>query len=504
MDSSVASTPRGLPRPYDATFSAATPSLRLRARSDEPPSSHRAFRTPKQPRRDYLDSSTHKGYSASTRKNNAPTPHARAASQYLDQRRAAMTPGRRRQSVGVRRRESLFDNLRALSQALAPRSKPVETSSSPRDVPSRSRRSTRAAQDDDDDELPIDRPEMTLPLDMDDDSDLVPPRSSILEDPTLELPRRAYSEAPSRLSLASRRLSEFYNVRDTLSDEDAPGQGFFPSMDADEGMDDEGAVDATLERIDEERRETLGGRPSDFGFAIPQDADPDASTFIMGLGPQSSPTRPVDVAPDEIEVDLGPVMEEDPSALMEATFDALASDANQPDPFGEASGDETLNEELPDAEVTAHSEIDSKQRKPRAGKAGWKRSKHGHSYPPFPSTVVKRVAEQFARTSGISNPRIGKDTLAALQQATDWFFEQVSEDLGAYAAHAGRRTINESDMELVMKRQRQVNETTSTFSLATQYLPAELVHEIRMPLPVTPKKRRRTGRDEEQDEAEVA
>lgn len=363
-----------------------------------------------------------------------------------------MTPGRRRQSVGVRRRESLFDNLRALSQALAPRSKPVETSSSPRDVPSRSRRSTRAAQDDDDDELPIDRPEMTLPLDMDDDSDLVPPRSSILEDPTLELPRRAYSEAPSRLSLASRRLSEFYNVRDTLSDEDAPGQGFFPSMDADEGMDDEGAVDATLERIDEERRETLGGRPSDFGFAIPQDADPDASTFIMGLGPQSSPTRPVDVAPDEIEVDLGPVMEEDPSALMEATFDALASDANQPDPFGEASGDETLNEELPDAEVTAHSEIDSKQRKPRAGKAGWKRSKHGHSYPPFPSTVVKRVAEQFARTSGISNPRIGKDTLAALQQATDWFFEQVSEDLGAYAAHAGRRTINESDMELVMKR----------------------------------------------------
>ncbi|CRK22271.1 hypothetical protein BN1723_016783 [Verticillium longisporum] len=483
MDSSVASTPRGLPRPYDATFSAATPSLRLRARSDEPPSSHRAFRTPKQPRRDYLNSSTHKGYSASARKNNAPTPHAKAASQYLDQRRAAMTPGRRRQSVGVRRRESLFDNLRALSQALAPRSKPVETSSSPRDVPSRSRRSTRAAQDDDDDELPIDRPEMTLPLDMDDDSDLVPPRSSILEDPTLELPRRAYSEAPSRLSLASRRLSEFYNVRDALSDEDAPGQGFFPSMDADEGMDEEGAVDATFERIDEERRETLGGRPSDFGFAIPQDADPDASTFIMGLGAQSSPTRPVDVAPDEIEVDLGPGMEEGPSALVEATFDALASDDDQPEPFGEASDDEALNEELPDAEVTDHSEIASKQRKPRAGKAGWKRSKHGHSYPPFPSTVVKRVAEQFARTSGISNPRIGKDTLAALQQATDWFFEQVSEDLGA---------------------QRQVNETTSTFSLATQYLPAELVHEIRMPLLVIPKKRRRTGRDEVQDEAEAA
>ncbi|KAM0279675.1 hypothetical protein ACHAQH_004477 [Verticillium albo-atrum] len=365
-----------------------------------------------------------------------------------------MTPGRRRQSVGIRRRESIFDHLRALSHALAPRSKPVETSSSPQDGPSKVRRSTRAVHEEDEDELPIDRPEMTLPLDMDDDSDLVPPRSSILEDPTLELPRRAYSEAPSRLSLASGRLSEFYNVRDALSDEDSPGQGFFPSMDGDEGMEDMVPEDATFERIDDERREALGSRPSDFGFAIPQDADPEPSTFIMGLGAQSSPTRPVDVVPEEMEeTNIGPGMMDEPITLAETTLDLLEDNDDQPEPFGEPSEDEAVEEDPPDADVTARSQLDSKPRTHRVGKAGWKRSKHGHPYPPFPSTVVKRVAEQFARTSGISNPRIGKDTLAALQQATDWFLEQVSEDLGAYAAHAGRRTINESDMELVMKRQ---------------------------------------------------
>ncbi|KAM0322703.1 hypothetical protein ACHAQA_009294 [Verticillium albo-atrum] len=393
-----------------------------------------------------------------------------------------MTPRRRRQSVGIRRRESSFDQLRALGRALAPRSRPVETSSSPRDGPSRVRRSLRAVHEEDEDELPIDRPEMTLPLDMDDDSDLVPPRSSILEDPTLELPRRAYSETPSRLSLANTRLS-FFNVRDLPSDEDVPGQGFFPPIDEDEGVGEMAlGADATFERIDDDRRETLG-RQSDFGFAIPQDADPDPSTFIMGLNAQSSPTRPVDVAMDDTEADLGPVMDDDPTALAEATLDMLEDDDDQPEPFGAPSEDEALDEDLPEPEVTVDNQIGVKQRKPRAGKAGWKRSKHGHPYPPFPSTVVKRVAEQFARTSGISNPRIGKDTLAALQQATDWFFEQVSEDLGA---------------------QRQINETTSTFSLATQYLPAELVREIRMPLPVIPKKRRQAGHVEEQDETEVA
>lgn len=63
--------------------------------------------------------------------------------------------------------------------------------------------------DDDDDDLPIDAPRLSLPLELDEESDLQPPRSSGLEEEnftmqSLEFPRRATSEQPhSRLSRGS-------------------------------------------------------------------------------------------------------------------------------------------------------------------------------------------------------------------------------------------------------------------------------------------------------------
>jgi histone H3/H4 len=66
--------------------------------------------------------------------------------------------------------------------------------------------------------------------------------------------------------------------------------------------------------------------------------------------------------------------------------------------------------------------------------------------------VVKRLAQTFAQTSGIRNPKISPDTLAAITQASEWFFEQLGDDLGAYAHHAGRKTIDDSDVTTLMRR----------------------------------------------------
>lgn len=79
-------------------------------------------------------------------------------------------------------------------------------------------------------------------------------------------------------------------------------------------------------------------------------------------------------------------------------------------------------------------------------------SKHGIAYPSLPAGVVKKLATTFARTSGNSKAKINKETLDAIMQASDWFFEQVSDDLGAYATHAGRKTIDESDIITLMAR----------------------------------------------------
>lgn len=234
---------------------ATTPSQNRRATSFEPPSSRRLVRTPIRSLLPQPDDSARRGLSASGRRrnDNAPTPHAKAASLYIDQRRAALTPGRRRRQSVVNRRESSWDHLRALGRALAKTSKVISSSSSSpdgRQLPTGRRSLGLLEEVDDEDELPIDRPEMTLPLDFDDDADLVPPRSSILDDHTLEMPRRAYSEAPSHLSMASGRISDFFNVRDTMIDDghdDDFAQGFLPQVGNDDGTE-ERLPDDTFER----------------------------------------------------------------------------------------------------------------------------------------------------------------------------------------------------------------------------------------------------------------
>lgn len=81
-----------------------------------------------------------------------------------------------------------------------------------------------------------------------------------------------------------------------------------------------------------------------------------------------------------------------------------------------------------------------------------KLSRHGIPVPNLPSGVVKRLAMRFARGGAAKRAKISKETLAAVEQASEWFFEQASEDLATYAKHAGRRTIDESDVMALMRR----------------------------------------------------
>lgn len=126
-------------------------------------------------------------------------------------------------------------------------------------------------------------------------------------------------------------------------------------------------------------------------------------------------------------------------------------------------------------------------------------SKHDIQYPSLPSGVVKKLATTFGRHGG-QNAKISKDTLAAIMQASDWFFEQVSEDLGAYAEHRGGKTIDESDVVTLMRRQRLVDGgKTTPFALAERYLPRELLQDLRMVPPIKLRRGRRAERDEEEE-----
>ena len=71
-----------------------------------------------------------------------------------------------------------------------------------------------------------------------------------------------------------------------------------------------------------------------------------------------------------------------------------------------------------------------------------KKSYHRFRYPSFPAGVTKRIASTFALSVGIKSPRIDKETLDAISEAIDKFFEQLSDDLGVFVNHAKRKSIN--------------------------------------------------------------
>ncbi|KAJ4386748.1 hypothetical protein N0V93_009646 [Gnomoniopsis smithogilvyi] len=451
------------------------------------------------------------------------TPHGRAAIRALDSRRAAIndinTPGRNRRRSMRDQRETPRDILRALSKTLAPKSKTISStssSSSPGDDPTvggarvRGRiggRRGRRGQvvipenpEDSDDEFPIDRPRFSLPIDEDVDSDddlPRPPRSSGLEDlednytmQSIEMPRRA------TIGLSQGRHSMRMSMGDLQSEDGGDGgfdSAFFPRVNWDEDTGERagGEDDATLERVDDEggrRDTTLGGRISDFG-AIDFTLDAgDQSTVVMAPQVESSPERG-SFSPENEPFGFD---DEPPPADEDMDVD------NVPLDFGADDNDDDERIELGDVttESVVARHMPKAARQGRVMKPGKKTSRHGIEYPSLPSNVVKRLAQRFA-----GKTKISPDTLNAIMQASDWFFEQLGDDLRAYANHAkGRTTINESDMLTLMRRQRQTSASATPFALAQKHLPRELVQELRMPAPAPVKKRQRRVNAQADDE----
>ncbi|KAI0803825.1 centromere kinetochore component CENP-T-domain-containing protein [Xylaria sp. FL0064] len=451
--------------------------------------------------------------SASARRNNVATPHARAAIRAMDQRRAALfTPGRTRRRSLREQRETPRDLLRNLSRVLAPTSKVVSSSSSP-ESPGRDGNSTLpsfAEEDDvdDDDDFPIERPRFSLPLgpEEDDDDDLKPPRLSGLEEDnytmqSIELPRRAVTENTIRSSLGSMRYSDYMGP-DIQSDDVGIDSGFFPPPaleDSAEVVMEEPAVIERLD-VDEARRQTIGG-DSIFGAIEIPDVE-NESTFMMA--PVQSPVRDPTVTEglEGLGSDNGPVNAMDGD---DDDDDHVNEPMDMPDFDIEDESDIAPEHMNTVEETTTLSRTASVARnRGMKRKKGKKISRYGIEYPSLPVGVVKRLATTCAKTAG-SKGKISPDTLDAIMQATDWFFEQLGDDLSAYAKHAGRKTIDESDMITLMRRQRQTNASTTPFALAQRHLPREFLQELRMPVPIPSKAPRKKARrmdveGEEQEE----
>jgi histone H3/H4 len=168
-------------------------------------------------------------------------------------------------------------------------------------------------------------------------------------------------------------------------------------------------------------------------------------TEEQDAGDEAEPEPELDDIPEDDEMEMEMEMED-----AERSSEEDASEAEEEVSRILMGNDSTLNlsVNLLDASAAAS------QPKPKRAKnkKPIRVSRHGIPYSSLPAGVVKKLATTFARTSGSSSAKISKETLAAIQQASDWFFEQVSDDLGAYAGHAGRKTIDETDVVTLMQR----------------------------------------------------
>jgi histone H3/H4 len=266
---------------------------------------------------------------------------------------------------------------------------------------------------------------------------------------------------------ASERFADLQELGIDASEYDIDGPLFNrrPALDQDQLL--QNAIEDALEDTSEIRALTgrRDGRPSDVDLGVFGEIDePDEPTFRFTV-PQRI-RQPVQVEP--IEDDAPLPIEDDVDAGADLDLDAEGSDGGDVGGYGapEWESDAEIEGEN-DADLQAYrgeeSAIDRslltrspehssvKGRKPRTQNRELKISAAGIEYPSFSAAVVKRLATGLAKSQG-ANAKISKDTLAALVQTTDWFFEDVSLDLAAYAQHAGRKSIEDADVIALMKR----------------------------------------------------
>ncbi|XP_077314095.1 centromere protein T isoform X2 [Lithobates pipiens] len=85
----------------------------------------------------------------------------------------------------------------------------------------------------------------------------------------------------------------------------------------------------------------------------------------------------------------------------------------------------------------------------------------------FKSSLVKRILSLHAKM------QLSKNASTDAEKLLEMFLDQMTSDLAAYTAHANRKTVTFADLELLMKRQHLVTDTTSFNVLIERHLPLE-------------------------------
>ncbi|NXP25961.1 CENPT protein, partial [Scytalopus superciliaris] len=99
-----------------------------------------------------------------------------------------------------------------------------------------------------------------------------------------------------------------------------------------------------------------------------------------------------------------------------------------------------------------------------------KRSKTSQRKPREPQVARGLIKEVFSHF--VKMP-VTRDAFKIIEKCSERYFKQLSNDLEAYTSHAGRKTVEMADLELLMRRQRVVTDKIPLRVLIERYLPLE-------------------------------
>ena len=289
--------------------------------------------------------------------------------------------------------------------------------------------------------------------------------------------RRAISEEPTRMSrysfgsirmsdfgteLENRRESDRQHKLPALEAEDDYGEGFNPQDHVQLGGETENLRNLrqssphTFVSADEDSPELSVGANDTFRLEIPDAADTvnAQERAVSGDHPQLADSS-IMVG---IEDNRSQQLDDDLQELEVAPAASAGSNRRQ-----------TLLESVA---ATARTRPKKKLRM----------NQRGNMVPCLPSSLIKRIVHNSQEQAGKRKTTLGKDHMKALEQASEWFFEQVGEDLEAYSQHGRRKKrVSEDDVLLLMRRQRVLQNSGELLDMAKQWLPRELLNELDIP-----------------------
>ncbi|NXJ65263.1 CENPT protein, partial [Rostratula benghalensis] len=87
--------------------------------------------------------------------------------------------------------------------------------------------------------------------------------------------------------------------------------------------------------------------------------------------------------------------------------------------------------------------------------------------PAVASSLIKKIFSHYAKMP------VTRDAFKVVEKCSERYFKQLSSDLEAYTNHAGRKTVEMADLEVLMRRQRLVTDKMPLCVLIERYLPLE-------------------------------